>query len=110
MTATIEERIAAGAAWLDANRPGWVDRIDLDTLRLDNPCRCILGQEYGDFYTAPYEIRGVLGEMATQLGFDAKLTDDGADYAELTEAWQRLILARRAGARCEDLDHEGAGR
>jgi hypothetical protein len=49
MTATIPERVAAGAAFLDEHDPGWwradVERaIDLGTLNLGMSDRCILGQ------------------------------------------------------------------
>lgn len=49
MTATIPERVAAGAAFLDEHDPQWwkadVERaIDLDTLRLESLDSCVLGQ------------------------------------------------------------------
>lgn len=50
---TIEQRVAAGAAWLDEQVPSWLDLIDLYTLRLDDGCRCILGQTFGDYGLAP---------------------------------------------------------
>lgn len=54
------ERVAAGAAWLDATSPGWADTIDLATLDLQNPCGCVMGQivsdiTWGDFYTVVAE-------------------------------------------------------
>lgn len=36
--------VAAGAAWLDENEPGWEGRIDLAKLDLSNGCQCVLGQ------------------------------------------------------------------
>jgi len=44
---TPQERIARGAAWLDATVPNWIDRIDLQTLNLWSPWRCVLGQVFG---------------------------------------------------------------
>jgi len=41
---TDQERVAAGAAWLDKTRPSWVDEIDLDRLDLAVACQCVLGQ------------------------------------------------------------------
>lgn len=44
MTATIEERVAAGAAWLDETYPGWERVLDLGTLNLAEGAHCVLGQ------------------------------------------------------------------
>lgn len=41
---TIEQRVAAGAAWLDRTRPGWVDEVDLDRLEMTECKSCVLGQ------------------------------------------------------------------
>lgn len=47
----IAERVAAGADLLDKRIPGWRTRINLETLDLNESCRCILGQswELSDF-------------------------------------------------------------
>ena len=107
---TIAERVAAGAAWLDENRPGWVERIDLQTLNLGDPCRCVLGQEYGSYGQAPDEPLGIgqpEDEIAAGLGFNAYilrgdyLADDFDftptvdEFIALTAEWRRLITARR---------------
>lgn len=97
MDSTIVDRVAAGAAWLDQNRPGWADRIDLDRLHMRNACRCILGQEYGSYYKAPITM-----DQAVNLGFDAQGAAQGwaedDDFAALDDAWTALIEARRADA------------
>lgn len=41
---SVEERVATGAAWLDATIPGWEQKVDLSKLDLRYTCRCILGQ------------------------------------------------------------------
>lgn len=104
---TAEERVAAGMAWLDEQYPGWVDRADLDRIDVGSDCDCPLGQELGDFADAPL----LLAEAVT-LGFYAERdlwvaipfgrpthspAEVDAEYAELTEVWRELILARRAG-------------
>jgi hypothetical protein len=38
--------VANGARWLDENFPGWVDRIDIDRLRLIDAHKCICGQVF----------------------------------------------------------------
>lgn len=39
-------RIARGMEWLDQERPGWLDRIDMARLDVGCPCNCLLGQEF----------------------------------------------------------------
>lgn len=43
---TIEERVQAGAAWLDERYPGWFQVIDLGTLDISRCDLCVLGQVY----------------------------------------------------------------
>jgi hypothetical protein len=107
-TTTISERVQAGATWLDQHRPGWVADIDLDRLLLSSPCRCVLGQLYGSYYTAPVDYWQTSEYGFAALAEDADLPDDDAgldayeagrdsEYAELDAAWRELIAARRAG-------------
>lgn len=100
--ASIEERVTAGAAWLDEHRPGWWQRIDLETLDLGDPCKCVLGQEYGDFGVAPAEVAGA-SEPAVAFGFDVHSSwfgrvrteaDVEAECAALTAEWRWLIEQR----------------
>jgi hypothetical protein len=103
---TIDDRVAAGAAWLDANRPGWWQRINLDTLDLGDPCRCVLGQEYGDFADGPEELvddtKSVVANGFDALDFwfvnDRTPRDVLTELADLTAAWRALITARRTEA------------
>jgi len=93
--ATIEQRVAAGAAWLDQHEPGWLDRIDAWGLDLASSCRCILGQVYGSFYAAPDTVL----DQAAALGFDVTDTGDNpAEFLRLEGAWWDLIERRRAQA------------
>jgi hypothetical protein len=39
--------VARGAELLDATRPGWAGKLNLDKLELEIPNRCVLGQLYG---------------------------------------------------------------
>lgn len=103
---SIPERVAAGAAWLDEKYPAWIDRIDVDTLNVASPCKCILGQAFGDYDTSPYDARWspTGGYAARDRGFNVDVWDEmpyveeEAEYADLTAEWRRLIESRRAGA------------
>jgi hypothetical protein len=96
---SIEERVAAGARWLDLHRPGWADRIDLDELDLSDPCACVLGQEYGSYAEAPEEL-WVEDDTCAKSGFNATRVRDyeriEVEFSALTDAWRRLIEQRRA--------------
>lgn len=96
---TIAERVEAGARWLDENRPGWVDRIDLDTLDLGDPCRCVLGQLWDRYELAPLSARYEDGdqEYGDWIAGDRGFHREGRiGYSDLTDAWRALIVARRA--------------
>lgn len=91
MTAlTIAERVAAGAAWLDAEQPGWVDRIDLDRLNLASSCRCILGQLFNDYFKV-----GLHPNRKEAMGFQVITGDPYTEYEQLEAAWIALIEDRR---------------
>jgi hypothetical protein len=104
VTATIAERVEKGAAWLDEHRPGWVDRIDLETLDLGDPCRCVLGQQFepqSDSDQCGFEVGMRLLTTPgndpviplVEQGFYATSDDN---YADLTAAWRELIERRRS--------------
>src|SRR6267378_6692445 len=91
MTATIVERVAVGAAWLDTEKPGWVDRIDLEKLDLVDPDYCILGQEYGSYFGAPLSLAGRL-----DFGFAADSESyPSPEWDKLTSEWYRYITSHR---------------
>jgi hypothetical protein len=45
---SVQQRVRNGARWLDENFPGWMDRINLDTLALDDANTCICGQVFNE--------------------------------------------------------------
>ena len=106
---TIAERVAKGAALLDAEQPGWADRIDLDELELESCRHCVLGQLFSGGCPDPEACLGCEDgfEHVTNsrpeldfpaLGFDKSRTDGDGAYSELTAEWRRLISERRAAA------------
>lgn len=94
-----------GVTWLDANIPDWIDRIDVDTLDLQDCVKCVLGQlfdptepgapqEYGGFTYASNRYFSRDFETLVFYGFEADT--ERHSYDELTEAWRSVILERRA--------------
>lgn len=97
---SIEERVAAGAEWLDANASGWVAQIDLSSLDIAEPCGCILGQVYGHYFRSPRSARHAGGyEEFDYLSDDRGFNGDEDEMTALTLAWADLILARREASR-----------
>lgn len=102
-----QARAARGAEILDAEDPGWADRVDAASLRLGDGQACVLGQLHGEYrrglgrarvldlssaprrFVSPVDLGfqavGDLGEAAEDL-----------DYALLTRAWREVVHARRS--------------
>lgn len=116
MTTTITERVAAGAAWLDEQRPGWwqdgPDGIDLGGLDMDDACLCVLGQVFAEFdedlFNSGFDYAAnALDAPQFGGGFNISTWHEGrrrdsaevtAEYTELGTAWKQLIAERRAAA------------
>lgn len=118
---TIAERVATGVAFMDEHDPGWWEAdaspaIDLDTLDLGLPDRCILGQrcpmEYRHLapdFRSPFTAYGIrlggfidrddlsgFGNWAAEHGFDRPdRWTDPESYGALTAEWRRVIGQRR---------------
>ena len=107
---TDEARADLGSRVLDQISPGWDRRIDLGTLDIADPYRCILCQLYGSFREGldqlwceeqRHHTLTALGvppwdrseSQATSLGF--AIVNFTQNVAQ-TAAWTRLIRARRA--------------
>lgn len=96
---TIDEaraRVAKGAALLDAQRPGWAQRIDIGTLDISKGCKCVLGQVFGGYSTGyvalfgPDMMAGVEG--VHEYGFCGHAPS--GDYRLLQDAWIEVICDR----------------
>lgn len=92
-------RVARGVALLDRKAPGWVDRIDLDTLELSSAFDCVLGQLYRGFGAGMYALN-LDRESAMAHGF---LTSNMDFYDELQAEWIRVIRVLRGEESSEPL-------
>jgi hypothetical protein len=97
---TIAERVANGAELLDEKKPGWDQRIDLDTLQMHSCYRCILGQLFADDHLGKAYTPFGVGIRALLLADDDDVPSvygfDGHDTDALAAEWKRLIEARRS--------------
>lgn len=110
LVSTIAERVTAGAAWLDATRPGWDQLVDLGRLDMQSACLCVLGQVfaaaaddagyiYGFDYAARMLLEGNDDAFASGFTCDYSLPswpEREADFGALDGAWRELISRRRA--------------
>lgn len=87
-------RAAAGAAFLDGQVPGWAGRVDLLTLRLDDTCRCVLGQIGGSYIDTRDDL-GLDQDAAVNLGFSVGSDGTWDDWELLDDAWTAEITRRR---------------
>ena len=86
--ATVQERVAAGAALLDERRPDWFKAIDASLIDIASSERCICGQLYGG-YTPGISILAV---SPTEHGFTI-----GESTRELINAeWRDAVASRLA--------------
>lgn len=104
--ASIQERVAAGADWLDVNAPGWEERIYLPAFNIKNVYDCVLGQvfareaDYDNTSGFDYVVDGnndnifLTAEKAIELGFDMHPRGGVNEYAQLQAEWTRVISSR----------------
>lgn len=110
-TETLAPRVAKGAEWMDANRPGWFARVDISRFDIGNADRCVLGQECGSYWIAlreyhdlkPVNVRHVR-DWAYAHGFNDMRSDESGlsectdERGGLQECWITEILSRRFAA------------
>jgi hypothetical protein len=100
-----DRRVAQGAALLDAEVPGWAQRIDLPSLSMRDGSHCVLGQLFGDYFngTSTLGIKYQWQEKVSH-GFTIDLPRSGVnmerdvarEFRLLTLAWKSLIERLRA--------------
>lgn len=92
---TIPDRVQRGAAYLDDIAPGWPDRIDTLKLDIGSPCRCILGQLYGDYFDAPLVTDAWAEDTEDDPTYDRGFCGTHSEHDALTIAWRQLITERQ---------------
>lgn len=84
------ERVQRGIALLDERGPkDWRRRVDVATLDVCNPWRCVIGQVYGGYASGLAVLE--LVEPGEDYGFDCRRDE----AAELNAAWRAALAAGR---------------
>lgn len=99
----MRKEIENGVRWLDYNVPGWEHRIDLETLDMVMPYKCIIGQLGLRDYTVDlkYDIfNGIESDFKFGFSLDViKLIQLGfvkrnQIWEELNEEWKEVVSSR----------------
>ncbi len=105
MTSTLEyeERVRRGMAWLDEHAPAnWRAKVNLRKFDMENPCHCVVGQVFGDYWTALEELAGLdaggVESPSSQWEIDHGFNlpegqDSDPDWGDLERAWVRALAA-----------------
>ena len=89
----LQERVEAGAAFLNVVRLGWWKEINIKRLNLSLPNVCMLGELYGDYYEGALELGfDSESQTASALGFRSEVD---SHYPLLTELWKKKIKSLR---------------
>lgn len=116
----VRERVQRGAEYLDEMDPGWHQRVNADTLELEDGRHCVLGQLHGEFrlglgrshvITLSSAPRASLSPVAYGFKCVEGVSEEwqARDYELLTEAWRREVRSRQeaGGAPLEELSLAG---
>lgn len=89
---TTEQRVNNGVEWLDSNIPGWLDKINLETLNIASDDHCILAQAYESTYNAAVDDFDLDIQQRLNFGF----TTGTYTANEMTQAWKEKVRELRA--------------
>lgn len=97
----LEQRVDAGAAWLDVKYPGWFLKVKTKSLDLEDGCQCVFGQLFRNFNAIEDYLRVMEPDVdlvARGLNLPEHDRTD-ANWQALTNCWRRAINTRRAWAK-----------
>jgi len=93
----LRKRISQSMDLLDELAPDWPDKVDLDTLAMDNPKLCVAGQTVG-FDTVIDAILDRHGRLSAVHEYYAFSATWDTDYPTLNTAWREAIVERHVQA------------
>lgn len=77
------------AKYLDQQRSGWFNEIDVLKLNQNYADRCVLGQLFGSFYDE--DAKKLMDDYGSSYPFGGEGIDD-------TKCWESEVIARRVGS------------
>ena len=107
MNLTPQQRVANGVKLLNEEMPGWYNKINLNTLRVQSSFSCPLGQLFGDYLAGINQLLDnphVAEDLSTEpfsifpsvkYGFFARRYFDDEDFNALTEEWKKAVEIER---------------
>ncbi len=95
---TAIKSVRRGAAFLDKERPGWADKINVPRLDIGSPSDCIVGQLHGGDFCAGLLTLKV--DDTESLGFMA--TSEGDRTIDFENLWLTLLWKIKVIWRQED--------
>lgn len=95
MTLTLSENVETAGKLLDVIRPGWYERVNVETLNMAHPFLCVLGQVFGDYWHAIDKYADILLLEENTNVFAGDVLDD--EYDAVFDAWVEYITARKEG-------------
>lgn len=93
--ADAKQRVARGAALLDARKGDWYHRVELGKIDMFSEGHCILGQVYGGFLKGVVELLPHMKHRVSDFGFIAQSDQRLEEWAALRREWTAQIVARR---------------
>lgn len=84
-----KEAVERGVDLLDERVPEWRTKIDVFTLRMSEPDRCVLGQLFGGYSEGVAELRLSGNQDPCRMGFD--IYDGYTSYEYLQTAWKEAL-------------------
>lgn len=86
----IKDRVAEAALYLDENFDGWEKKVNLKTLNLSNPCKCVAAALFSSYYDAPHPFKDEFNKA-----FGGHLYSTHPKLKKYNKAWKKEIRARR---------------
>lgn len=93
----LKDEVAKAAAVLDAEHPGWHEKINLASLNLGSCTNCILGQLDGHFMKAPIRLQRLRGLVGYRSPYNAYRQKAWSRFwFVLNQLWTDLIANLRS--------------
>lgn len=84
---TTRRRIRRGITFLDAQKSGWREEINLETLKMNTDENCVLGQVFGSYESACDSL-GLDQDIAAHMGF---VRTKRIGWKRLSKMWRKAL-------------------